>query len=170
MAKSNPFELVPLVNVEGEEVGCASRRDVHSGSKLLHPVVHLHLINDNGEIMLQKRSTDKKIQPGKWDTFVGGHVDFGESVMDALVRESFEEVGVDAGNAAFVVRYEFESDVERELINVYILKSNISSDSVNYARDEIDDVAYFGREYIMQHKEEFTPNFIYEFERYIDGL
>ena len=45
---------------------------------LLHPVVHLHVMREGGFLYLQKRAMDKDIQPGKWDTAVGGHVDFGE--------------------------------------------------------------------------------------------
>lgn len=170
MAKSNPFEMVPLVDGDGNVIGCSTRHDVHCGTKLLHPVVHLHIKNSQGDIMLQKRSFEKKIQPGKWDTFVGGHVDFGESVKDALMRESEEEVGVDATDSSFVVCYEFESDIERELVNVYMLKSYMDAGSVKFAHDEIDEVAYFSGEYIMSHKEEFTPNFLYEFERYVNDL
>ena len=54
---------------------------------LLHPVVHLHLFNSRGELYLQKRPEWKDIQPGRWDTAVGGHVDYGETVDEALRRE-----------------------------------------------------------------------------------
>ena len=51
---------------------------------LLHPVVHLHLFNSRGELYLQKRPEWKDIQPGRWDTAVGGHVDYGETVDEKL--------------------------------------------------------------------------------------
>ena len=70
-------EVFPLVNEDGTIIGKATRSFCHSGSKALHPVVHLHILNDRGEIYLQKRSMKKDIQPGKWDTAVGGHIDFG---------------------------------------------------------------------------------------------
>ena len=67
-------EWLPIVNEKGEVVGKATRRSCHSGSMLLHPVVHLHLINGQGDIYLQKRSMKKNFLPGMWDTAVGGHV------------------------------------------------------------------------------------------------
>ena len=76
-------EIFPLVNEAGEVVGKATRQECHSGSMLLHPVVHLHIFDNQGRLYLQKRSMDKDIQPGKWDTAVGGHVDFGETVEQA---------------------------------------------------------------------------------------
>lgn len=65
-------EWFPLVDEKGETIGKATRKECHSGSKMLHPVVHLHIFNKAGDLYLQKRSINKDIQPGKWDTAVGG--------------------------------------------------------------------------------------------------
>ena len=61
----NQEEMFPVVNAMGEVVGCATRGECHSGSHLLHPVVHLHVFNNKGEVYLQKRPEWKDIQPGK---------------------------------------------------------------------------------------------------------
>ena len=87
-------EWFPLVDEKGETIGKATRKECHSGSKMLHPVVHLHIFNKAGDLYLQKRSINKDIQPGKWDTAVGGHIDYGETVEDALHREVREELGI----------------------------------------------------------------------------
>ena len=79
---------------EGRVVGAATRGECHNGSRLLHPVVHLHVFNSQGEVYLQKRPEWKDIQPGKWDTSVGGHMDYGETPEEALVREVGEELGI----------------------------------------------------------------------------
>ena len=100
-------ELFPIVDEQGVVIGSATRRDCHSGSMKLHPVVHLHVIDGDGRILLQRRSDDKDIQPGRWDTAVGGHVDYGEDVHDALMREAREELGIDASKAVAVTHYVF---------------------------------------------------------------
>ena len=94
MNQDNNQEMFPLVDEEGNIIGAATRGECHNGSKLLHPVVHLHVFNSHGELYLQKRPEWKDIQPGKWDTAVGGHVDLGESVEQALRREVREELGI----------------------------------------------------------------------------
>ena len=85
--KDNNQELLPLVDEEGRVIGSATRGQCHDGSKLLHPVVHLHVFDSAGRLYLQQRPLWKDIQPGKWDTAVGGHVDFGEEIGRASCRE-----------------------------------------------------------------------------------
>lgn len=75
-------EIFPLVNENGVVIGKATRQECHSGSFLLHPVVHLHVFNSRGQLYLQKRALNKDIQPGKWDTSVGGHVGYYESIEE----------------------------------------------------------------------------------------
>ena len=117
--KDNLEEMFPVVDEEGNIVGAASRGECHNGSRLLHPVVHLHLFNSKGELYLQRRPLWKDIQPGKWDTAVGGHVDLGESVEMALRREVREELGVTDFTPETVTHYVFDSARERELVFVH---------------------------------------------------
>ena len=119
MMKDNQEERFPLVDEEGRVIGSATRGECHNGSKLLHPVVHLHVFNSRGEVYLQKRPEWKDIQPGKWDTSVGGHIDYGETPELALTREVREELGITEFTPERVGMYVFESRRERELVYVH---------------------------------------------------
>ena len=159
---SNGEELFPLVDEEGNVIGKATRSFCHGGSKPLHPVVHLHILNERGEIYLQKRSMKKDIQPGKWDTAVGGHIDYGEEVEVALKREAREELGITGFEYSLVTKYLFESEIERELINCY---KTIYNGSISPDLDEVDEGRFWSFDEIMTNvgKNIFTPNFESEF-------
>jgi isopentenyldiphosphate isomerase/intracellular septation protein A len=109
-------EWVPLVDEAGNITGRATRKAVHAGPGKLHPVVHLHIFNSKGELYLQKRSLNKDTQPGKWDTSVGGHVDLGETIEQALMRETAEELNITGLKPLPLIRYKWETEVESELV------------------------------------------------------
>jgi isopentenyldiphosphate isomerase/intracellular septation protein A len=156
-------EWFPIVDPAGRVLGQAPRRVCHDGkSFLLHPVVHLHVFNSSGRLYLQKRSVRKDIQPGKWDTSVGGHINVGESVADALSREAMEELGVDGFTPDFLESYVWKSSVERELVNSFY---TVTDKSPIINRDEIDDGKFWSVEEIRKNlgKKVFTPNFEHEF-------
>lgn len=155
--------MFPIVDETGNIIGKASRGHCHDGSKLLHPVVHLHVYNSRGELFLQRRPDWKDIQPGRWDTACGGHVDFGESVAAALQREVWEELGLHPTdyNPQWVTRYVFESNRERELVHVY----RTITDVAPRPSEELDGGRFFSSEEIRQRigSDFFTPNFETEY-------
>ncbi len=154
---------VPLVDEEGNVTGQAPRSVVHNGkSKLLHPVVHLHVILGKN-IYLQKRPLTKKIQPGRWDSAVGGHVDPGENIEQALIRETMEEIGIQHFKATLLKKYVWESDVECELVFSFI--TNYDGD-FNVDSKEVDDAKFWSVKDIEAgiDKDIFTPNFLNEFK------
>ena len=162
-------EMLPVVEENGLVVGQTSRKEVHGGLKLLHPVVHLHIMNRNSELFLQKRSKSKDLLPGFWDTAVGGHVDYGESLEDTLYREASEELGFIAFNPIYLKSYVWESSTEKELVNVFAAIGNFKIDTVN---DEVEECRYWTLEDIFSNigKGVFTPNFEHEFAVFKDSL
>ena len=163
MNKDNNEELFPLVDEEGNIIGAATRGECHDGSKKLHPVIHLHVFNSKGELYLQKRPEWKDIQPGKWDTSVGGHVDLGESVEIALKREAQEELGISDFKPEILTHYIFESERERELVFAH----KTIYDGVINPSEELDGGRFWSIDEIKEHlgKGIFTPNFESELQR-----
>ena len=163
--KDNLKEMFPIVDEEGTVTGKATRSECHSGSRLLHPVVHLHVFNSQGDLYLQRRPEWKDIQPGKWDTAVGGHIDYGESPDEALLREVSEELGITHFTPEFVGRYVFDSRRERELVYV---NRTVYDGEIRPSAEELAG----GRFWTMQEIREamgrnvLTPNFESEFKRF----
>jgi len=163
------IEYFPIVTEAGEVTGKASREECHSGTFLLHPVIHLHIFNSKGELYLQKRAPDKDIQPGKWDTSVGGHVDYGEEVEQALHREAREELGITDFTPIFLRVYKFISDREAEMVHSYytVYDGDLQPDP-----GEISEGKFWGKEDIENNlwKNVFTPNFENEFSTVVRNL
>ena len=163
MKSDNNEEMFPIVDEQGNILSAATRGECHNGSKLLHPVVHLHVFNSKGELYLQKRPEWKDIQPGKWDTAVGGHIDLGESVEIALKREANEELGIVDFTPELLTTYVFESAREKELVFAH----KTVYDGIIIPSDELDGGRFWPLAEIRENigKEVFTPNFESEFKR-----
>lgn len=161
-------EVFDILNESGKVVSKAPRSVCHNGSKLLHPVVHIHIFNDKKQLLLQKRAASKDIQPGKWDTAVGGHVSSEESVENALLRECSEEAGFTPVKEKLIhiADYIYESNIEREYVHTY--KYSFGGPFKHQAA-EIDELKFFDRKEIEKliKSDLTTENFKYEYENYL---
>lgn len=165
----NTNEIFPIVDPHGNVIGKATRGECHNGSKILHPVVHLQLFNSRGELYLQKRALHKDIQPGKWDTAVGGHVDYGENIQTALRREAREELGITLFEPVLIGKYIFESEIEKELVHTFF---TLYDGEIHPDQDEVE----YGRFWSISELEKdmgaglFTPNFENEYRTVLHRL
>jgi isopentenyldiphosphate isomerase/intracellular septation protein A len=162
-------EMLPLIDESGKIIGSAPRSLCHSGPGRLHPVVHLQILDGKGGMYLQKRSANKDLQPGKWDSAVGGHVSAGEDLNAALARELREELGVtmlalDASGAQVepILRYRWDSAEESELVFSFIVTfaGPFAPDGV-----EVDEGRFWTFADIRANigRGVFTPNFEHEY-------
>lgn len=87
-------EILDIVNDNDEVVGQAERDRVHREG-LVCRLVYVCFYTANREVILQKRSDVKMNDPGKLTTAVSGHVSSGQSYLEAAVRETAEETGIE---------------------------------------------------------------------------
>ncbi len=156
-------EWFDIVTPKGKVVGRAPRTLCHGNPNLLHPVVHVHVFNSNGDLWLQKRSSDKKIQPGKWDTSVGGHISSGERMQDALQREIKEELGITRLAHEPLYQYVMRNEIESELVYTF---RGIHNGPFAWPSDEIETGRFWPIQEIKNKLGSgvFTPNFEQEFK------
>jgi len=163
--KTQDEELLPNIDQQGSVISVHPRSAFHRGGKdkMLHPVVHLHVFNSKGEIYLQKRPLNKLIQPGKWDTAVGGHISANEDLQLALKREIKEEIGLENIDIKFFKNYIWETEIEMELIYMFI--SNTNKNPIP-SKTELDGGKFWTINDVEENigKDIFTPNFEKEFK------
>ncbi len=155
-------EWFDLVDEQGRIIGHAPRSLCHGNPGLLHAVVHLHALDSEGRLFLQLRSSDKDVQPGKWDTSVGGHIHRGETVKTALKREAEEELGLTRFAIIPLARYVMRNDYESELVWVF---RTVTQEEPTINPEEIADGRFWELSEIEARLDEgiFTPNFVMEY-------
>ena len=108
--EENIMEFLPVVNERGIIVGRALYMETHgraSQHKILHPAVHLHVINNKGVVAYKY-----------W-----WHVAFGDTPEKTLKRKLSETLGITGVKPKLKKQYIRETKTEKELVYVYILNS-----------------------------------------------
>ena len=88
------MELIEIVDENGNFTGQVMDKEEAHDKNLLHNELGIFIINDKKEILLEKRSANKRFNPNKWG-LCAGHVDAYETLEEAALREIKEEVGLD---------------------------------------------------------------------------
>lgn len=162
MARDEWFDIV---DENDRIIGRATRSDCHGNPSLVHRVAHVLVVDGAGRILLQKRSMNKDIQPGRWDTSVGGHLDAGEDYRDAAIREMREELGIADVPLEFLYFSRIRNDLESENVATFLTRYD---GEIQFDPYEIDRVRFFCADEIRQQlgKGFFTPNFEEEWHLY----
>jgi isopentenyl-diphosphate delta-isomerase type 1 len=159
------MELFDIVDDDDRVIGTAPRAACHGNPLLVHRAVHVLVINAAGDLLLQKRSARKDIQPGKWDTSVGGHLAPGETYHAAAVREMLEELGLGSLPLTFLYQSKIRNRIESENIATYLTRHD---GAITWNPEEIDEVRFWSHaeiEAALGH-DIFTPNFEEEWTMY----
>jgi len=158
-------EIFDIVDENDQVIGQAPRFLVHGNPALVHRVAHVLVVDAGGFLLLQKRSLSKDVQPGRWDTSVGGHLNPGETYRAAALREMEEELGIRPEGLIFLYAYKMRNDFESENVVTYLARcrGDVHPDPV-----EIDEVRLFSPGEIdeLLGKDFFTPNFEEEWQRF----
>lgn len=149
-------EKFDVLNELGEFTGeIATREECHKKG-LWHRAVYAFIIDEDGNILLQKRSANKKLWPNLWDVTVGGHVDAGEFGRQALIREVKEELGIEIKDDD--IKYLIGStsiNVQGDIINkhyneCYLITKNIDVTNIRIQPEEVSEVKYFSKDELLK--------------------
>lgn len=155
---------VIIVNEKDEWLGTVEKLRAHEEG-VLHRAFSVFLLNDNNELLLQKRASDKYHSGGLWTNTCCSHPHPGESTAAAAKRRLVEEMGISGCELKSIFDLRYKSDVgngliENEYDHVYIGYYN---GTIKLNPDEADDYKYVSleevEEWIANEPELFTEWF-----------
>lgn len=143
------MEYFDVLNEKGEKIGITKlRNEVHRDGDW-HRTVHIWVFNNNGKVLLQRRSQDKDSNPNKLDISCGGHLSAGDDSISGGIRELKEELGIDATPSDFKfittikksTKYS-ETYINREFADMFILHTNKTIDELKFQEEEISEIMF----------------------------
>ena len=137
-------EFLEVYSPEGTKTGQKkSKSEIHRKG-LFHSTVHVWIFTDEGNILIQKRSKKKELNPGVWDVSVAGHIKFNENIKKAAKRETLEETGVTINTKDLLKIGVYRSinihptAIDKEFFHTYILKIDKNSINLGFKNNEVD--------------------------------
>lgn len=139
------MELIEIVDSEGRFTGQVMDKDEAHSKNLLHNEVAVLFINSKGQTLLQKRSANKRFDPNKW-ALCAGHVDAYESLVDAAIRETKEEIGLELRKEDLIPFLEKEitkGKTNSHIMYFYYAKCNLEESEFVIQEEELSEVKWF---------------------------
>lgn len=142
-------EFFDVLDEQGNKTGkIKARSEVHRDGDW-HKSVHIWIVNDKDEILLQKRSSNKDSYPNMWDISSAGHLTAGDDSLSGAVREIKEELGVDIQYFQLkLIGVRKKSDkytstfINNEFNDVYLLRLSLDLDKITLQEEEVSEVRY----------------------------
>ena len=145
-------EFLEVYSPEGTKTGQKkSKSEIHRKG-LFHSTVHVWIFTEEGNILIQKRSKKKELNPGVWDVSVAGHIKFNENIKKAAKRETLEETGININTKDLLKIGVYRSinihptAIDKEFFHTYILKIDKNSINLDYKNNEVDDLKFISIE------------------------
>ena len=160
-------EYFDEVDQNDQILGQITRTEAHKQS-IMHRAVHIFIQNENDLWLLQRRSSNKDLDPLKWTTSCSGHVDAGESYIQAAVRECREELGIKITEFDLKEIFRCNPCIQTgmEFVRVYISEKKFKEFLPNIS--EVSEIDFFTVSAMIEkcknEKEIFSGSFLHLFQ------
>lgn len=151
-------EFFDVLTEEGEFTNRVESRKKCHKEGLWHKAVALFIMNSKNQVLLQKRSANKRMWPNLWDITAGGHVLAGEFGFQSIIREIKEEIGIDVDKkdilfigASTSINVNKEKDILNKHFNeYYIVNKDVNVSDLKLQSEEVSDAKWFDKEDILK--------------------
>lgn len=165
------MEYLDIVDENNNLTGEVVERDIVHKEGLCHREVAVWVVNEQGEILVQKRSATKKFLANRWGA-CAGHVSSGDDIENAAKRELFEEIGLDRERLEFMFVAKVEDERNNAVINnmfqyMYFLKTNTEIADYKIQYEELSEVKYINIEELQRIVNEKDENYTFAKRKYM---
>jgi len=164
------IEYIDTITPDGRLTGESRPRDEIHKNGIWHRSVHIWILNNKEELLIQRRSLEKESHPGLWDVSCAGHIGSGDLSLQAAVRELKEELGLTVRPGELKRIFSVESHFvlnngtykDNELVDVYLLRKNISIQTLRLQPGEVESVKMISvgalRNAVLTRDSSFVPH------------
>jgi isopentenyl-diphosphate delta-isomerase len=155
-------ERIQIVDENDQPISASTRQEAWANGSY-YRLVQIVLRDEDGNFLLQKRSLEKPLYPGRWTNAASGHVDEGETYEDSAPRELVEEIGVSVP-LTFVGKFLVQKATDDKIINQFngVFEGRVAHDTeFKLQPEEVSEVRWFTlkelKEKIAAAPDDFTP-------------
>jgi isopentenyl-diphosphate delta-isomerase len=158
----NPTEALSVVDENDQPLETLPRREVHQ-KMLLHRISHIWIVNEEGQILSQKRSMQKDKWPGMWECWFGGHVLANQTYLETAIVETKEEVGLNvvADELHEFVKKRVSNPQENIFVTVYALQRALDTRTMHLEVEEVELVQWFSNDELRNIYESQHTNWVH---------
>ena len=163
------MEYIDIFDENNNPIGEKKEKQQAHEDGNFHRTVHVWIINDKNELLLQKRSATKKTHPNCWDISGAGHIKAGETISDGAIRELKEELGVEIEekDLQYITTIKSTKNPKNmEFQYVYLLKCNKKIEEYIFEDGEVSDVKYIFYKDLEKMVEEKVEGLLIHVEEY----
>lgn len=149
-------EMVDVLTETGKFTDNVEMKQLCHKKGLWHKAVAVFIINSKNQVLLQKRSKNKKMWPDMWDISAGGHVLAGEFGFQAIIREIKEELGlsIKKEEITFIgcsTSINKKGDILNKHFNeYYVVTKDIDEKKLKLQKEEVSEVKWINKEEIIE--------------------
>ena len=138
------MEYIDIFDENNNPTGIVKEKEQAHLEGNFHRSVHIWIINNKKEILLQRRSPNKKNHPNKWDISSAGHIRTGESLFEGTKREAYEELGIDIdeNKLEFIGINKSDKPHNKEFQYIYLYRTNKEESDYTFNDGEVAYVKY----------------------------
>lgn len=136
-------ELLTEVDVNNKIIGAIPRGLAHQSPDKIYRTIYIVIKNNEGKLLLQRRSSSKDLYPNCWDLSVGGHVIYGQNYEETAIKELKEEMGLTATKAdlRFIGEVLVKLPSSNEFFHVYEYSLK-DTDQIIFSAEEVSEILW----------------------------